>query len=349
MKYDFSAQFLRILPPDTSFGDAWESFCFELLCAEQGSAEGLTRLMPPDRGVDILHRGGRAYQCKSLEEGAFGTLAPESSIESLTQAFKHRGGLGWREYCLATNAYYSGAGLAKILQRAEECGLGRDGVRHLGPQHWVDLCDRHFEKVRHRLDYRISATVDQVVGARRSAGYFEKHVVSFAEQIRRAQFRLVITNNRTPLEIEIPFSPELSVENYLDTAKGLLGISLDWSNFADLGTSAGPSLSVTINQYSQPFSARIRDLPISSGDPLQLWVKVVWRDEPRNEQVLSDRFCYMLLDRTGIKELPRKPVDPIDRRELTLSREEAMVQAMIWNGARGLVGNRTPVASSPCR
>ena len=51
MKHDFSAQFMRVLPPDTSFADAWESLCYVLPDAEHGD-QSLIRLRPPDKGVD---------------------------------------------------------------------------------------------------------------------------------------------------------------------------------------------------------------------------------------------------------------------------------------------------------
>lgn len=53
MKFDFSAaSFLRVIPPDTSFSEAWESLCFHLLSLKYG-VEGINRLRPPDRGIDI--------------------------------------------------------------------------------------------------------------------------------------------------------------------------------------------------------------------------------------------------------------------------------------------------------
>jgi hypothetical protein len=55
MKYIFSAQFLKVQPPDSTFADAWESLCHDLLRLECPGEECL-RLLPPDRGVDVLLR-----------------------------------------------------------------------------------------------------------------------------------------------------------------------------------------------------------------------------------------------------------------------------------------------------
>lgn len=91
MKFDFSAQFLRINPPDTSFGDSWESLCFTLLDAELDDPS-LIRLRPPDKGVDILHRNAhRAFQCKSSEQGAFGSISSNESVKSLNRGLRVNG------------------------------------------------------------------------------------------------------------------------------------------------------------------------------------------------------------------------------------------------------------------
>jgi hypothetical protein len=40
MRYDFSSAFLIIKPPATSFGEAWEHLCTDLLAAEHGTLGG---------------------------------------------------------------------------------------------------------------------------------------------------------------------------------------------------------------------------------------------------------------------------------------------------------------------
>jgi hypothetical protein len=337
MKHDFSAQFLRITHPDTNFGDAWESLCFELL-REELQDNSLMRLNPPDCGIDILYRKlNRAYQCKSHEQGASGTINADDSVNSLTTAYKDRATFGWQTYYFAINGKYSGTGFKKIMAAAAKLGLTQQQVEFLGPEYWDELCAKHFEKVRDRFDYRIGATEKQVIDALRSARYFERYISEYSEKISRANFSLVITNNRTPLEIEIPFSPELSVENYLDVAKGLLGISLDWTNFNDLNTSAGLSLSVTIDRKAQPFSAKIGDLPIEPGQKLELWIKVKWREEKQKDGVSSDTMYYQLREYVSLELLhPALQLNPQKKRELTVEREEALIQAMIWKAAHDI-------------
>ena len=132
MKFDFSAQFMRVNPPDTSFGDAWESLCFTLLDAELNDSS-LIRLRPPDNGVDILHRNGqKAFQCKSTEQGSFGSLSATESTKSLTSAFAERESLGWNYYAFATNASYTGNAFASIKNAAADLGLQDEKLDFLG-------------------------------------------------------------------------------------------------------------------------------------------------------------------------------------------------------------------------
>lgn len=343
MRYDLSAQFLRILPPDTNFGEAWESLCYDLLCAELKDT-GLMRLSPPDLGIDILNRRlHQAYQCKSDERGAFGAISAASSIDSLTTAFKHRKRLGWKQYFFCTNSNYTGTALTKILKIVDSLGLDSSEVDFKGPKYWDDLCSRHFEQVSHRFDYRITITEKQVVESLKEAGYFERYLKEFEMKIRNARFSLVIKNNRTPLEIIIPFSEELTVENCLDAVKSILGISLDWTNFVDIGTSAGPSLSLTVNRIAQGFSQKIADLSLKPGDKLELWVKIIWRDETQktgmDEQTAYHKqnltlYCHTIL--AGRKEMNRVSLTLEERRKITIERADEILQNMIWSGIKRL-------------
>ncbi len=133
MRHDFSAHFLRVQPPDTSFSEAWESLCFDLLRRDIGS-NGLVRLRPPDRGIDILHRPGtRAYQCKSTQAGALGSIPAEASVESLSTAVQHRESLEWTKYCFATRSWVSKTRGRHARIRRQWVG-GMNGLLHRDEQ-----------------------------------------------------------------------------------------------------------------------------------------------------------------------------------------------------------------------
>jgi len=111
VRYTFCAEFLKVLPPETIFGDAWEALCFDLIAADKGS-HGLQRLNPPDRGIDIFHAAsGTAFQCKSDE------LSGTDSVTSLKAAAAVRPLVGWRRIAFrATNANYTGTARTHILE-----------------------------------------------------------------------------------------------------------------------------------------------------------------------------------------------------------------------------------------
>ena len=176
MRYSFSAEFLKVLPPDTTFGDAWESLCFELLAAVHGR-DGLQRLCAPDRGIDLLHQPTKtAFQCKSDERGAFGSLSAPESIRSLKAAVETRSVIEWGCYTYATNANYTGSAIKSILDEAAALGVPKDRIKFLGPEYWDAMCSKHFECVKDRFDFRVTVTEAQVVDAFRKARYFDQYV-----------------------------------------------------------------------------------------------------------------------------------------------------------------------------
>jgi hypothetical protein len=217
MKYIFTSQFLKVTPPATSFGDAWELLCLDLLRAND-PLTSYQHLGPPDRGIDILagtHPNRTAYQCKADERGALGTAPMHLSIESLRTAAQHRDGLGWSEYRFATNADYSGKAVEEILQAAESLGVDRSQLAFLGPQYWSELCEQHLAKVQPRLDYRLQVTEAQVIAAFQRARYYEHKVEEYRNQIAGGNYRLELKNNRTPITLSLPFSRDLTIEHCL--------------------------------------------------------------------------------------------------------------------------------------
>jgi hypothetical protein len=340
MRYNFSAEFLRVTPPDTSFGDAWESLCFELLSAEYGSS-GLLRLRAPDGGIDILRRQvGSAFQCKSDERGALGSLSAADSIKSLKAAVESRASIQWENYLYATNANYTGSAVKSILAETVAIGIDPSRVEFLGPEHWDGLCAKHDAHVKNRFDFRVTVTEAQVIEAFRKARYYDEHVRRFGESIARAPLVLKIKNNRTPVELEVPFAADLSVENCVDAVQELLGISLKWTNFSDLGTSTGPSISLTVDQKGQSFKQTIGAVQASSqGKDLVFWITLVWEDEMRKDAASSDDMVARL--HLSFRHLPRSTFSESERRERTLQRAEEMVRQMIWTSASKLKAGYT--------
>ncbi|QTR52209.1 hypothetical protein [Thiothrix unzii] len=336
MKFDFSAQFLRINPPDTSFGDAWESLCYALLDAELNDSS-LIRLRPPDKGVDILHRNAqRAFQCKSNEQGAFGSLSSTESIKSLNSAFAEKAKLSWEAFAFATNANYTGSAFTSIIDAANKLGLNEKQIEFLGPEHWDKLCIRHENLISDRFDYRIPVAKERVTQAFANQRYFPQYVSQYTSEVKNSSLVMRISNNRTPAILEIPFSPELTVEHLVDVVKDLLGVSLEWTNYQDLGTSAGPSISLTLDKKKQSFNKKIGELNLGQENELEFWITIVWRDEEKKDATESkthmERFNLEYL--SEFKTTSRSSISYGERREKTISRSEEIIENMLWNGVR---------------
>ncbi|MCP4580060.1 MAG: hypothetical protein GY839_00470 [candidate division Zixibacteria bacterium] len=341
MNNNFSAEFLKVMPPETSFGNAWESLCYDLLFAEHGN-DGLQRLNAPDCGIDILRRKAEtAIQCKSDERGSFGSLSAGESVKSLKAAVKVKNEIPWQCYTFASNANYTGSAYKNIMAEGNSLGIDSEKIEFLGPEYWNELCSKYFERVRERFDYRVTVTEEQVIEAFRKARYFDKYVDQYAGLISKGDLVLKIKNNRTPIELEFPFSPELTVENCVDAIRELLGISLKWTNFSDLGTSTGPSISLTVDQYAQSFKQTIGEIKAKNpGKELEFWIKLVWKDKPQDKDKLQYNPVQLKLFCRSVKiefhHLERQLLKVPERKQRTLERAETLVQSMIWDAARKL-------------
>lgn len=323
MKYSFSTQFLKIVSPETSFGDAWGAFCLTLLQKEDGHQSYLP-VKAPDRGVDILKRlDNTAIQCKSDERGAVATISPANSIESLRTAVKHKKQIGWIKYTFATNANYSGVGIEKIFGEASVLGLQNNDIEFLGPEYWSELCEKHFDAVKHFLDYRLVYTESQVEEAFRKARYYDKYIKKFVGLINSESLTIEVSNNKTPLVLALPFSKELTIKQCLDVAKTLLGMDLSSEMYSDLCTSAKPSLSITLDKKAQPFNKRLGEFEEEELQRLKLWVQTVYSFDEDNKGK-SDSTLGMMYRTT--RHLSRS-----EAKEQTVDRFERSIQAKMWS------------------
>lgn len=336
MKYIFNAQFLKITPPYTTFGDAWEALCTTLLREELGH-ESCVALKAPDRGVDLLVRPEKkAVQCKADERGAIGTISPTHSIESLKTAISYKEKLGWEIYSFATNADYSGSGIEKIFSFASDNGLDTEHISFLGPEYWSELCDKHIERVRSRLDYRLIYSEEEVEDAFRKARYYDSYIEKYTNLISDYPVILEVSNNRTPLILELPFSAELTVKNCLDIVKELLGVDLNIQEYDDLNTTAQASISLTIDGIAQPFSKKIGDLSEEELEKLKFWIKIVYKvmkEKPKRNMdfIHLDKFELKRWENYSESTLSRLLGTDVDPSEETIKRFESLVQNKMWS------------------
>jgi len=329
MRYNFSAEFLKVEPPDTTFGDAWESLCHTLL-AKEFPRVNFQRLRAPDGGIDIYVKPKKhAYQCKASERGAAGTGDARSALESLQAAVASRAKLAWQKYSIASNADFTAAGVTQVEAALEAYRLGKGALEFLGPHYWHELCEKHSAAVGNRFYYRVTLEDLDVIEALKRARYYDRFVADARQKLRDSPVKLRITSNRMLLEFEIPFSKELTIKNLLDVCKEIYGANLDWVNFGDLATSAGPSVSIAQGEKLMPFAKKIGDVVVGEEGQLEFWIQIVWKDETKSDAVSGDQVLDLLM--TYRTEVPRASLGERERGNLTIRRCEEYLQNLMWS------------------
>jgi hypothetical protein len=257
-------------------------------------------------------------------------------VESLKTAAKSRKKITWDTYSFATNARYTGAAHEAIAEEARALKLADTEIEFLGPEHWDRLCEQFPLVAQERLDYRVTLSEARVIEALKSARYFDRFVEEAKQKMAATPESLTLTNNRTPLELTIPFSKDLTIEMLLDVVRETLDVSLDWKNYPDTQTSCGPSVSITIDRVPQSFRTKLGELSPDARKKLQFFIQLVWQDETEAKRAASDvgkTQAYLLYRWTTAD---RNTLSESERRELTLSRTETLLQAQIWESARRL-------------
>ena len=386
MQFEFSATFAKVGSSDYDFHDIWTRLCHDLLAAVFPS-NSILRLDVDEYGFDLFdQKTGTAYCCHSVDDPNSKTLSIDGAIASIERAAGQRNSLGWNKYNIATNTVYSDERMGELTDRIQKLQIAPEDVGFLGPGTWSRLCTEYPRVVEDWFEYRVQISKDTVKKAFEEARYYPKYVTRYATQIDKADFYVVLTNNRTPVQLFMPFAPQLTVKHLLDVGKVLLDLSLDKTYFRDLSTSARLSLSVMIDGIAQNFSTLLADIPVPSGGEMKIWIKIIWKKElsddtepedglPHRQAMLFARYTAFdlftndlsldetksaILDRT--LHVPRTPTQTANPEEQTLKRKLSVVSACIWQKAKGLLpkermvlnltgyGRRSPVrlgASAP--
>ncbi len=213
-------------------------------------------------------------------------------------------------------------GLSKINAFADSVSVQRPVI--LGPDYWEALCSRHQSRIERYLDYRVFVTECQVIEAMKKARFYDSVVTQTLGSMTASPLVVRLTNNRTPVALEIPFSTDLTVGRLLKIVQSLLGISLQPTEFPDLETSCQPALSITVDRVSQSFDLKLCDLSDEQREKLQLWIKLIWKDH-RGTTGADDDLMHFRVQREG--PAARLPLSA--RREETLNRLASTIQDSI--------------------
>jgi len=359
MQYELSATFAKIDHLNLDFQEVWKKLCHDFLMAVFPT-NSIVRINSDEYGIDLLDQTtGTAYCCHAVDDPSSDTLSVDNTISSLERAVKHRDQLGWKRYNISMNTEYSDEGMNFINNQMRKIQINSEEVGFLGPGIWNRLCSEYPRIVMDWFDYRVIVSKDAVKKAFEDARYYPKNVAKYAAQIAETNFNVILTNNRTPLELVLPFSPQLTVEHLLDVGKVLFDLSLDATDFRDLGTSARLSLSVNVDGFAQEFSKLLAEVPVPSGGQVQIWIKIIWEensfDEPapddglpiRNNFLLHESFAYYRLSCQTINfevakdiilghkpAITRGTIERGSTEEKTLARKVALITSCIWHKAK---------------
>jgi hypothetical protein len=275
MRYHFSSDFLICEPPATNFGDAWELLCLHLLQEETGDP-AILRLLPPDRGVDILHPAQKvAYQCKSNERGATEKIPTALCLKSIQSAKQAKKDLGWESFALALNSELTGRGYTTIKTSCLEAGLGEPTI--YTHTYWSKLCEKH-ENVANRFLYYYKP-----VSRSRWLELTQKEVLYDSIQASRvgsdsSVLPIRVSNNLTPLSFQLEgVSPELTLKELIARLQALMFQQDDGLRQTPSQQLIRSRLIIKIGGDRQSDTRKIGELSPEERESLELEVKFVPR------------------------------------------------------------------------
>jgi len=353
MKYEFSSAFFNADFYSNDISEIWTSLCYDVLIHELGQRE-LMRLQSREYGIDISHQSsGTAFICLAVNNPAEETPSADVALASIAFAEKYHYDLKWKRLALCTNAPFSREAMAIIVQEFGKQRVEAGELGFLGPDRWGTFVDKYPNIVSERFNYRVRASIDDVVNAFEGARYIEQYIKEYVEKTQGDDYHVILTNNRNAVEIEIPFSPELTVESLVDISLQLLDISLESSNYPDLNTSARLSISAVVSGSALPFRKKLSEIPIHSGGFIELFIRIIWKkeDPKSSDQFIPDRqiestYLDFSLSRAISFRLVEDgkgfPASQQPRsqslKDETISRKESGLVSTIWQQVTKMIG-----------
>lgn len=308
--------------------------------------------------------------CNAVEYPDGDSPSADQAVAAFERAVRNRRELQWRLYNVASNAEYSEEAMSVFKGRIHALGVAPEEVGFIGPATWNRLCSEYPRVVEDCFDYRVTVSKEAVKKAFEAARYYPHYVAQYSALVEEADFHILLSNNRTPLQLLLPFSPQLTVRELLEVGQVLFNLSLEATDFRDLGTSARLSLSLLIDGVAQGFRTQLADV-LHSGGEAQLWIKIVWETKsfdqtqpddgvPLRDAMFPDaarRFAYMRHDivvadmalsalflRQTFDSMPSRTPKASPKEE-TLARKAALVTARIWQKAATLLPTSTRISS----
>ncbi|WP_342552328.1 hypothetical protein [Paenibacillus sp. FSL R7-0652] len=140
MRYILYPPFL-VVPEETDFSAAWESFCLKLLKLDLGTND-IEKRNPPESGVDLYFPDKKiAFQCKSIYDRNH-RINKKKIKNSIDSAIKIKNSLPWDEYIVCCNENITGD-FSKQLKES----YSNIDIKVRGKDYWTFLCEKFSRQV----------------------------------------------------------------------------------------------------------------------------------------------------------------------------------------------------------
>jgi hypothetical protein len=268
MEYHLYPPFFEIAP-QSSFDEAWEAFCADVLNLSKNTRE-IRRRTPPDLGVDLLWPTQRvAYQCKAILYGKAGDLPVPKIISSIKRALEKKKDVGWEKYVLCVNVDPTGPQEAKIKAALPE-------IEFLTPSFWLPECRRFSDamKERFRLLVRVAeSTIERAVDETFLNDYASRLRVSLKE----TPLTLRVFSNRRKEVFHVPASRNMTVDDFLEVLMRLFRLPGSKS-YSEDGCSVSLSYALVVDDKKTSLDQRLGDVGLKDESVVTLWKTMVFRD-----------------------------------------------------------------------
>lgn len=269
MEYHLYPPFFEIAP-ESSFDEAWEAFCADILNLSNNTRE-IRRRTPPDLGVDLLWPTKRvAYQCKSVLHGKAGDLPVSKIISSIERALEKKQDIGWEKYVLCVNVAPTGTQEAKIKSALPE-------IEFLTPSFWLPECRRFSDamKERFRLLVRVS---DPAIERAVNETFLNEYAAGLKASLTKTPLTLRVVSNRRKQVFDVLASREMTVNDFLEVLMRLFRLP-NSKSYSEDACSLSLRYSLVVDNKKTSLEQRLGDLGLTDESVVTLWKTMVFRDD----------------------------------------------------------------------
>jgi hypothetical protein len=261
-----------IVPEESDFADAWESFCCKLLNVKEKTDE-IYRRNPPEQGIDLFYPSKQiAYQCKSVESGRSGDFNVTNAIDSIKAAKLIQSDVGWKEYILCTNVDITGLAEKKLRNELPNIILKPKS-------YWQNACEEFNSLVERNFRLLLVVPYQRVINTINEA-FYSNYSDKLKDMLENDSYEIFLYSNRYDKIYRVTVSSEFKIED-------LLHILRRFFDLPKSKTITSENITVSLNHSivyegkKQIFSKSLRESGMHSGSIITYWTTLVWLDEAK--------------------------------------------------------------------